>query len=106
VRHLLPKLPIEGEKRLVALLRKLPPSQMGRPKSEYTPVEQLRSFIIRIAENRARFRVFDWQPEVPWTNNSTEQVIGKMKMSARTVRGYKTWSGMTSGLMTAGVGVA
>jgi len=27
-------------------------------------------------------------------------------MRARTVRGYKTWPGMTSGLMVAGVGVA
>ena len=39
-------------------------------------------------------------------NNPTEQVIGKMKMRARTVRGYKNWSGMASGLMSAGVGVA
>lgn len=29
-----------------------------------------------------------------------------MKMRARTVRGYKNWLGMASGLMVAGVGVA
>jgi len=28
-----------------------------------------------------------------------------MKMRARTVRGYKNWSGMKSGLMAAGVSV-
>jgi len=49
--------------------------------------------------------VFDWQPDVPWTNNPTEQVIGKMKMRTRTVRGYKNWSGMANGLMVAGVGI-
>ena len=27
---------------------------------------------------------------IRWTNNGTEQVIGRMKMRARTVRGYKT----------------
>jgi len=32
---------------------------------------------------------------VPWTNNPTEQVIGRMKMRARTVRGYKNCEGMT-----------
>jgi transposase-like protein len=105
VRQLLHDLPIEGDKRLVALYRQLPPSQMGREGSEYTPLEQLRSVITRLADNWARFRVFDWQPDVPWTNNPTEQVIGKMKMRARTVRGYKTKSGMTSGLMVAGVGL-
>jgi hypothetical protein len=106
VRQLLQDLPIEGDKRLVALLRQLPSSQMGRADSAYTPLEQLRSLIVRLAENWARFRVFDWQQDVPWTNNPTERVIGKMKMRARTVHGYKTWSGMASGLMVAGVGVA
>lgn len=105
IRQVIDDLPIEGDKRLVALYRQLPPSQMGRLGAEYTPVEQLRSVIIRLAENWARFRVFDWQPDVPWTNNPTEQGIGKMKMRARTVRGYKTWPGMSSGLMVAGSGV-
>jgi transposase-like protein len=106
VRQLIEDLPIEGDKRLVALARQLPPSQMGRARSEYTPLDQLRSLVVRLSENWARFRVFDWQPDVPWTNNPTEQVIGRMKMRARTVRGYKNWPGMASGLMAAGVNVA
>jgi len=33
-------------------------------------------------------RHWDWlEPDAPWTNNPTEQVIGEMKMRARTVRG-------------------
>ena len=105
VRQVLNDLPIEGDKRLIALYRQLPPSQMGRTDAEYTPLEQLRSVIIRLAENWSRFRVFDWQMGVPWTNNPTEQGIGRMKMRARTVRGYKNWPGMLSGLMVAGSGV-
>jgi hypothetical protein len=35
-------------------------------------------------------------------DQSIEQVIGRMKMRARTVRGYKTWPGMQTGLMLAG----
>ena len=106
VRQILRDLPIEGDKRLVALLRQLPPSQTGRSGKDATPLDQLRLLMVRLANNWAHFRVFDWQREVPWTNNPTEQVIGKMKMRARTVRGYKTRSGMTSGLMVAGVGLA
>ena len=105
VRQVIDDLPAEGDKRLLTLYRQLPPSKMGRPGADYTPLEKLRSVIIRLAENWARFRVFDWQPDVPWTNNPTEHVIGKMKMRARTVRGYKNRSGMTSGLMVAGSGV-
>lgn len=106
VKQLIADLPIEGDKRLVTLGRQLPPSQAKRAGSEYTPLDQLRYLLIRLSENWARFRVFDWQPDVPWTNNPTEQVIGRMKMRARTVRGYKNWPGMASGLLAAGVKVA
>jgi transposase-like protein len=102
VRQIITELRPEGDKRLIALYRKLPSSQMGRSGAEYSALDKLRYLIIRLAENWARFRVFDWQPDVPWTNNPTEQVIGRMKMRARTVRGYKTWAGMKSGLIAAG----
>ena len=105
VKQLLADLPIEGEKRLVALARQLPPAQARSAGRNVPALDQLHYLVVRLAENWARFRVFDWQPDVPWTNNVTEQVIGRMKMRARTVRGYKTWSGMASGLMVAGVGI-
>ena len=86
--------------------RTIPESRQGRSGSEFSPLDQLRYLLVRLSENWARYRVFDWQPGVPWTNNLTEQVIGRMKMRARTVRGYKNWPGMKRGLMAAGVGVA
>lgn len=39
--------------------------------------------------------------EVPWTNNMTEHVIGRMKMCACSLRCYKTWPGMENGLWIA-----
>lgn len=100
------ELPIHGDRRLLELWRQIPESRQGRFGAELSPLDQLRFLLVRLAENWAHFRVFDWQPDVPWTNNPTEQVIGRMKMRARTVRGYKNWPGMASGLMTAGVGIA
>jgi transposase-like protein len=38
------------------------------------------------------------EPGVPSTNNRTEQAIGKLKMRARTVRGFKTFAGVESAL--------
>jgi transposase-like protein len=106
LRQLMADLPIEGDKRLVTLARQLPPAQAKRAGEESTPFDQLRYVVLRLAENWPRYRIFDWQPDVPWTNNPTEQVIGRMKMRARTVRGYKNWRGMFSGLMAAGVNLA
>jgi transposase-like protein len=105
-RTLIQGLPIQGDRRLVELWRQIPETRQGRKGSDLSPLDQLRFLLVRLAQYWARYRVFDWQPDVPWTNNPTEQAIGRMKMRARTVRGYKTWSGMASGLMTAGVGVA
>jgi hypothetical protein len=42
---------------------------------------------------------------MPWTNNSTEQAIGRMKMRSQTVRGYKSWPGMQAALLLAGSGL-
>jgi hypothetical protein len=33
----------------------------------------------RLSEHWASYRVFDLQKDVPWTNNGTEQAIGRMK---------------------------
>jgi len=105
VKILVKELPIQGDRRLLQLWRQIPETRQGRNGSQLSPLDQLRFLLVRLAENWARYRVFDWQSDVPWTNNPTEQAIGRMKMRARTVRGYKNWSGMKSGLMAAGVGV-
>lgn len=105
VKQILEELPQEGEKRLVELWRKMPQSRQGRSSQGFSPVDQLRHLLVRLMEDYPRYRVFDWQPEVPWTNNTTERVIGKMKMRARTVRGYKNWLGMQNGMWTSGIGI-
>jgi len=69
-------------------------------------LEQLRYLLIRLSEHWISYRLFDWQPDVPWTNNGTEQVIGRMKMRSRTVRGYKSRQGMWAALLLAGSGIA
>jgi transposase-like protein len=105
-RALIQELPLEGDRRLLQLWRQIPETRQGRKGTELSPLDQLRFLLVRLAQNWARYRVFDWQPDVPWTNNLTEQAIGRMKMRTRTVRGYKTWPGMASGLMAAGVRIA
>jgi transposase-like protein len=104
IKGLLEQLPPDGGRRLFDLWRQIPGSRI-RPEGTLTPLAQLRNLLIRLSEDWQNYRVFDWQQDVPWTNNGTERVIGRMKVRSRTVRGYKTQSGMLAGLMVAGVGI-
>jgi transposase-like protein len=101
IRELITDLPPEGDKRLYALWKRVA-VRRGKGSSHHTPIDQLRDLLIRLSEAWEDYCAFYSDPEIPWTNNGTEQVIGRMKMRARTVRGYKTWPGMQTGLMLAG----
>jgi hypothetical protein len=101
IKELMDDLPPEGDKRLYALWKQVK-APGGRRSGQYTPVDQLRDLLIRLSETWTSFCTFYADPAIPWTNNGTEQAIGRMKMRARTVRGYKTWPGMQTGLMLAG----
>jgi len=101
IKELMEELPPKGDKRLYALWKQVKVSR-GRRSDQQTPDYQLRDLLIRLSENWASFCTFYTDPAIPWTNNGTERVIGRMKMRARTVRGYKTWPGMQTGLMLAG----
>jgi hypothetical protein len=91
------ELPPDGGKQLLELHKQLPGHlKRGR---EHTALDQLRRLLIRLSESWERCTTFFQDPGIPWTNNRTEQAIGKMKMRAKTTRGYKTRSGMLNGLL-------
>lgn len=102
IKTLLAELPPEGSRRLFELWKQIPQGRQGRQTEQHSPLDQLRYLLIRLSENWTRYRVFDWQKGVPWTNNGTEQVIGRMKVRSRTVRSYKTEEGMLNALLVAG----
>jgi len=101
VKHLIAELPIEGSRRLFELWKQIPERRAGRDQTR-SALDQLRLLLIRLSEHWPNYRVFDWQEDVPWTNNGTERVIGRMKMRSRTVRGYKSQPGMTAALLLCG----
>ena len=101
IHQLIKILPPDGSRTLYTLWKQLPGRHSKRNQARLA-LEQLRDLLLRLSQDWHRYCTFQSEPEVPWTNNSTEQVIGRMKMRARTVRGYKSWSGMQSGLLLAG----
>jgi DNA-directed RNA polymerase subunit RPC12/RpoP len=103
VKTLLSELPPEGSRRLYALWKAIPERRAGRDQP-LSALDQLRNLLIRLSEHWESYRTFSWQAGIPWTNNGTEQVIGRMKVRSRTVRGYKSQPGMLASLMLAGSG--
>jgi transposase-like protein len=104
VKGLLDALPPEGSRRLYELWKQIPERRTGQA-GERSPLEQLRYLLIRLSEHWASYRVFDWDKDVPWTNNGTEQAIGRMQMRSRTVRGYKSWPGLRAAFLLSGSGL-
>jgi len=101
IHQFLDLLPPEASKDLYALWKQLP-GRRSRRNQTRSALEQLRALLLRLSQDWQNYCTFQSEPEIPWTNNSTERAIGRMKMRARTVRGYKSWMGMHAGLLLAG----
>lgn len=101
IQELIDFLPPDGDRQLYALWKRMTIRRTGRPKS-LSALEHLRNMVLNLSERWSDYCTYQYETDVPWTNNVTEQAIGRMKMRARTVRGYKTWKGMQSGLLLAG----
>lgn len=97
IKQIMEELPPDASRQLLELYKQLP-GQLRRGRKR-TAVDQLRRLLIRLSESWDRYTTFFHDAGIPWTNNRTEQTIGKMKVRAKTVRGYKTPSGMLNGLL-------
>ena len=86
-----------GDRQLLELYKQVPARR--RQGQAYTPLDDLRHLLIRLSESWERYTAFFHDPGIPWTNNRTEQAIGRMKMREKTTRGYKTPSGRLNGLL-------
>ena len=100
IRELMEFLPPDGNKKLYSLWKQLP-GRRSKPNQTRLALEQLRDLLLRLSQDWLRYCAFQSEPHVPWTNNLTERVIGKMKMRARTIRDYKSRQGMQAGLSMA-----
>ena len=99
VKDLLAELPPDGSRRLYQLWKSIPERRIGQAQP-LSPLSQLRALLLRLSDHWHSYRVFDWDKDVPWTNNGTERTIGRLKMRSRTAApAYKSWSGMSAALL-------
>ncbi len=101
IEELIEYLPASGDKRLYWLWQRMTSARRTGRGHPLTALQQLRDLLLRLSHRWQSYCTFQLE-DVPWTNNRTEQAIGRMKMRARTVRGYKTWQAMQTGLLLAG----
>lgn len=106
--HVIPKiqdlihdLPRQGGKVLYELWKEIP-GRTTPPDEKRTPLEKLRDLVLRLSRDWERYIEFYDDPGIPWTNNRTEQIIGRLKNRAKRVRGYKTMAGLLAGSLVAG----
>jgi transposase-like protein len=105
--HLIPKLqglidelPVNGGKVLYQLWKEIP-GRTTQPDEKRTPLEKLRDLVLRLSRDWERYIAFYSDPGIPWTNNRTEQIIGRLKNRAKRVRGYKSDHGLLMGSLVA-----
>jgi len=100
LQELLNDLPRNGGKVLYELWKEIP-GRTTRPEEKRTPLEKLRDLVLRLSKDWERYVEFYSDPGISWTNNRTEQIIGRLKNRAKRVRGYKTGQGLCMGSLVA-----
>jgi transposase-like protein len=100
LQELINDLPINGNKVLYELWKEMP-GRMTKPEEKRTPLEKLRDLVLRLCRDWGRYIEFYSDPGIPWTNNRTEQIIGRLKNRAKRVRGYKSNEGQLTGSLVA-----
>ena len=94
--QLIADLPENGSKILFDFWERMP-SRTTQPDQPRTPLEKLRDLVLRLSRDWSRYIEFYSDAGIPWTNNRTEQIIGRFKNRAKRVRGYNTSQGLLAG---------
>lgn len=95
LRHLVRELPATGATELLALYEQLPAERKARG-ARASPLYRLRQLVLRLSEHWSAYRLYQERPDVPHTNNRTEQAIGRWRTRSRSVRGFKSAPGWQS----------
>jgi len=100
IQQMVDELPASGSKVLYELWKEMP-GRTTAPDQPRTPLEKLRDLVLRLSRDWEGYIEFYSDPGIPWTNNRTEQIIGRLKNRANRVRGYKTTDGLLAGSQVA-----
>jgi hypothetical protein len=95
IRQLVRELPATGQTELFALYEQLPAERKARS-ARASSLYRLRQLVLRLSEHWGKYRLYQERSHVPRTNNRTEQAIGRWRTRSRSVRGFKSATGLQS----------
>jgi transposase-like protein len=100
IRTLVRELPPTGAEELGELQRRYQGSPQPGAGEQATAGYRMRLLTLELWEHWPKLRLFQTRPELglDGTNNATERAIGKSKVRAKTVRGYKSLDGLQNGI--------
>jgi len=92
--------PAGAQTRLFAIWKELRARRTKEAKT--SALYRLRLLILKLHDHWKQYALDQQQPEVPPTNNATEQAIGKWRMRSHSTRGFKSWPGLEAAFLVCG----
>ena len=98
VQQLVAQPPPDGPQRLFALWQQLaePRGPLKQPESA---LHRFREIVGHLMDYWPEYVLYQHKEDVPSTNNGTERAIGRWRSRARTVRGFKSWTGLEAAFL-------
>jgi len=93
--QLVRELPMTGSHELFAFYEQVPTIRKRR-RARASPLYRLKQLVLHLSEHWSKYRLYQERSDVPRTNNRTEQAIGRWRTRSRSVRGFKSSSGLHS----------
>lgn len=101
VRRIVHDLPPDGQRLLFMLWQRIG-ERRGPRNKQSTALHKLRQLALRLSEHWDEYTLFQNDPAVPATNNSTERAILPWRLRSRTARGFKSWAGLEAAFVLCG----
>ena len=95
VRSILRERPEGGGTRLFGLWQGLARARPG----PHSPLGRLRGLLLRLSEGWESYCLHRRDPQVPTTNNRSQQAIGRFRIRAKAMRGIQSWAGLEAALL-------
>ena len=94
-------LPATGRAQLFDRCGRLPAERKVRG-ARASPLYRSRQLVLRLGEQGEKYCWDQTAGNILKTNNRTEQTIGRWRTRSRSVRGFKSWPGVSAAFMVCG----
>lgn len=99
VQQLVAQPPPDGPQRLFSLWQQLADAPRGPLKQPESALHRFRQIVGHLMDYWPEYVLYQHEDAIPSTNNGTKRAIGRWRSRARTVRGFKSWTGLEAAFL-------